>query len=119
MPSKKTLITTSIDPDILKRIDRVCEARAESRSAYVQRALKNSLPDEEKYLEEMESPLMRGLYKVLGSQQGLTVLAKLFRDQLSEDEIARIAMTASKDTERGQQRASAKKGKRKYKEATT
>jgi hypothetical protein len=104
----KVRISMTIDPKILKRIDAVCDAREEPRSAYIERVLKHSLREEEAYLEEMESPLWRGIYKALSSPGTLTMLAKVLGDELSDEDKAQMATAVRKHAKRGQERAKQK-----------
>ncbi len=78
----KERVSVTLPPGLLERVDRVAEERGESRAVTMERMLGNSIDFEEKFLKDMENPLVRGLAKaVFASPQFLDAIAFVVRDQ--------------------------------------
>jgi len=71
MATNKEKIGISIDADLLARIDAVCEARNEARSAWFERIASKEIKEEESFVTDMENPLIRGFARVLVSHPKL------------------------------------------------
>lgn len=101
----------TIEPELLRRIDAVCEARGEPRSAYIARALRSSIAEEEKFLREMESPVWRALYATLANSPGiLSAVASLVNEELTDEMRAEIKEGLAEQGKRGRERVKGRKG---------
>ena len=89
--AQRDRITVTIDPAVLSRIDAIAQARKESRSATIERILRNGARDEEETLEKVGTGIEgRVMAILLHNPQILNVMSKLVGDQLTEDELTRI-----------------------------
>lgn len=78
-------IGTSIrlDEDLVKRLDALAELRAESRSALIERILKNGVDDEEQFWRVLaKNPLYREVSRLLLKPHVAMALAKSVGEQL-------------------------------------
>ena len=53
-------ISITIDPDLLQRLDQVAERLGETRTAVIERAIRNDLKSQEEYLDSLSTPIGRG-----------------------------------------------------------
>ncbi|MEM9419349.1 MAG: hypothetical protein AAGA25_09915 [Planctomycetota bacterium] len=110
MPENKAKIAVSIDADLARRIDAVCEARDENRSQVVQRIIREGIDEEEKYIQGMENPLIRGILETMtSSPKVLRLMAEIVGEELTEDRLLDIQEGTKKQAQRGRERKQAKK----------
>tara|TARA_A100001391_G_scaffold194808_2_gene171437 strand:- start:2588 stop:2974 length:387 start_codon:yes stop_codon:yes gene_type:complete len=89
--SQRERITVTIDPAVLQRIDAISQAREESRSATIERILRNGAQDEEEMLETIGKGIQGQVMAVLlNNPQILNAMSKLVGDQLTDDDLARL-----------------------------
>ncbi|MBO6740432.1 MAG: ribbon-helix-helix protein, CopG family [Phycisphaerales bacterium] len=84
-------INTTLDHSLTERIDAIAEARDESRSATIERMLRNQIAEEEKMLEQLgigiEGRIMAFL---LNNPKALDVMSKIIGESLTDEERARL-----------------------------
>lgn len=84
-------ITLTLDHELTKRIDAVAEARDESRSATIERMLRNSIEEEERFLGQVGTGIEgRIMALMLENPKLINSLSKLVGDELSEDQLKRL-----------------------------
>jgi len=89
--AQRERITVTIDPAVLKRIDAISQAREESRSATIERILRNGARDEEEMLETIGKGIQGQVMAVLlNNPQILNAMSKLVGDQLADEDLARL-----------------------------
>lgn len=89
--SSRERVTLTLDPTVLSRIDQVAQARDESRSATIERILRNGVAEEERLLESIgEGVEGRIIAFLLQSPQALSVLAKAVGDELDQEQLAKL-----------------------------
>lgn len=90
MPIKER-ITLTIDPAVLARIDSVAEARQESRSATVERILRNGVEEELHLLKTIGLGIEgKVLAYLLQSPKALQRLAQVIGAEITPDNLAAI-----------------------------
>lgn len=101
----KEVTTVRLDKELLDRIDRVAEARGESRSITIERMLKNEVPGEEDFIQQMEQGLMRGLARVISSAPtAANFILWLAGESVSNTQLDRRLENLRAQIERGKQR---------------
>lgn len=109
----KAKIGISIDPQLLGRIDAVCEARGEPRSAFIERVLVNEIAGEEEFVQDMENPFTRAVARAMTASPKVTeLLAKFVVSDLPAEDRKKIHGWLTDQLERGSGRMAAKKGRR-------
>jgi len=84
-------ITTTIDHSLAERIDAVSKARDESRSATVERMLRNQIIEEENLLEQIGTGIEgRVMSILLQNPKILNVMSKLVGESLTDEELAKL-----------------------------
>jgi len=112
--TNKERINITIAPDLLGRIDAVCEARNEARSAWFERIAKRVIEDEEQFIGDMESPLYRGVARALAAHPKiLDIVAKISMESLAPEERQRMVRELEKQSKRGAERSAKRKKKAK------
>lgn len=107
----KDKIGISIDHDLLTRIDAVCEAKNEARSAWFERIARNSIQDEEQFVADMENPLIRGVVRaMIADKHVLALLAKAFGENSTPEQLERIQRLLPRQIELGKERQAMRKG---------
>ena len=89
--AQRERITVTIDPAVLERINAIAKARQESRSATIERILRNGARDEEDVLETVGRGVEgRVMAVLLNNPQILNVMSKMVGAQLTDDELTRL-----------------------------
>tara|TARA_R110002111_G_scaffold159236_2_gene225930 strand:- start:2140 stop:2490 length:351 start_codon:yes stop_codon:yes gene_type:complete len=115
--AQRDRITVTIDPAVLQRIDVIAQSRKESRSATIERVLRNGAKDEEDMLEQVGTGIEgRVMAILLNNPQILNVMSKLVGDQLTDTELTRLQDGGSNVVEAGKRYRSTHKTKSKKKE---
>lgn len=84
-------ITTTIDHSLAERIDAVAKARDESRSAAVERMLRNQIIEEENLLAQIGTGVEgRVMSILLQNPKILNVMSKLVGESLTDEELAKL-----------------------------
>ncbi len=111
MSENKEKISISIEADLLRRLDAVCEARGDSRSAVIERILRDEMPEEESFLQGMEDPMSRALIATLiRSPAVLKVIATVAGKAISDADLKRVQERAPEHFRRGKERERKKRG---------
>ena len=84
-------INTTLDHALTERIDAVAQARDESRSATIERMLRNQIEDEEKVLKQVGTGIHgRIMALMLENPKILTTMSKLVGESLTDEQLARL-----------------------------
>ena len=105
----RTQISIKLDTDLLERIDRLAESIGSTRTAIIEQAIKNDLPESERYYRSLENPVVRSVHAVLTQPHILEALAKLTRQEMTPEEFANITEKAPVQRERARERSQAKR----------
>lgn len=104
-------VTVTLDASLLRRIDRVAEARGEARSAVVERMVANEIGEEERFMRLMENPATRLIFQTLMSNPRIVEsIAVLVGDKLDPEDAERMAKVIREQTKRGRERRGKKHG---------
>lgn len=115
--AQRERITVTIDPAVLQRIDAIAQAREESRSATIERVLRNGARNEEDLLERVGTGIEgRVMAILLHNPQILNVMSKLIGDQLTDTEFTRLQEGGSNVVQAGKRYRSTHETKAKKKE---
>tara|TARA_R110002072_G_scaffold95141_2_gene209676 strand:+ start:4504 stop:4884 length:381 start_codon:yes stop_codon:yes gene_type:complete len=94
--STRDRITTTLDSSITKRIDVIAEFRNESRSATIERMLKNGIESEEEMLASIGVGVQgRITALLLDNPNILSGLSKALGDVLTDEQLAKIEESGS------------------------
>lgn len=111
-------VTISLDPDLIAHVDHIAQIRDETRTAVIERAIRNALPEEEKFLRLLSNPVARAVYdKVLSSPRLLEVIAAAVHEDLAPGEVealkaAQPRMSAAGKRAQAERESSQKKKRR-------
>ena len=84
-------INTTLDHSLTERIDAIAEARDESRSATIERMLRNQIADEEKILQQVGTGVEgRIMAFLLNNPKALDAMSRTIGQSLTDDERARL-----------------------------
>lgn len=84
-------ITLTLDHTLTKRIDAVAQARDESRSATIERMLRNQIEEEEKLLAQVGTGIEgRIMALMLENPKILNTMSKLVGESLTDEQLARL-----------------------------
>lgn len=108
-------ISITLDEEMIARIDQLAADINVTRTAIIEQALKNDLPEQESFHESLENPLMRGIHKKLTSPAILRTLAKLTQQDMTDEEIEQIVNKGPRQREAAKKRAESRKAMRKTK----
>jgi len=101
----KEITTVRLDPELIRRLDAVAEARGESRSVVIERVLRNEVADEEDFVNEMEHPVMRALVRmIIASPAATRFVIWLAGGTTDEAELRRRIETLRKQIKLGEAR---------------
>lgn len=106
--ANKIRITVTVDPDLIERIDQVCEHLDESRSHFIERALHSTVDEEERWSEQMESPVLRTIYSKLANPAALRMMARIVGESLTDEEIEAVQHRGRKAKEIGKKKKRSK-----------
>ncbi len=102
----KRPISITLDEPMIERLDALAALEGTTRTAIIERALRNDLPEQESFHKDLENPLMRALHaQITRSPTVMRTLATMVRQELTEEQIERILEKAPVDRERAKQRA--------------
>lgn len=81
-------VTISLDPDLIAQVDRIAEIRGETRTAVIERAIRNALPEEERFLRLLANPVARAVFdKVMSSPRLMEAIAAAVHEDLEPGEV--------------------------------
>lgn len=109
----RTQISIKLDEDLLVRVDKLAADVGSNRTAVIEQAIKNDLPEQEAFHKSLENPVMRAIHERITSPSMLRLLAKLASEEVSEAEIARIVERAPVQRDLAKDRATQRKAARK------
>ena len=105
----KTQISIKLDTDLLGRIDQLAEDVGVTRTAIIEKALKNDVPSQEAFYRSLEDPVMRAVHSQLTKPSVLRLLARITDGGISDSEIEEITAKAPRQIEVGKRRQTEKK----------
>lgn len=110
-------VTISLDPDLIAQVDRIAEIRGETRTAVIERSIRNNLPGEEKFLKLLGNPVARAVFdKVLSSPRLIEAISAVVHEDLAPGEVEALRAAQPRLSEAGRrvqsERASSKKSGR-------
>lgn len=110
-------VTISLDPDLIAQVDRIAEIRGETRTAVIERSIRNNLPGEEKFLKLLGNPVARAVFdKVLSSPRLIEAISAVVHEDLAPGEVEALKAAQPRLSEAGKrvqaERASSKKSGR-------
>ncbi|MEO1716948.1 MAG: ribbon-helix-helix domain-containing protein [Planctomycetota bacterium] len=111
----KTQTSIKIDSDLMARVDRLAKMRGESRTAVIERCLRNAVPELEQYFENMQNPAFRAAQQLITrNPKVLRAISAALLEELPQEEAERIARVAAADRQRAKEskRSKKKTGKR-------
>ncbi len=87
MNEPKDRISITIDPQVLARIDEVCERSGEARSAMIERVMSYALEDLDEELKRLESPVIQAVTRALvASPELFAALSRITEGKVSREE---------------------------------
>jgi metal-responsive CopG/Arc/MetJ family transcriptional regulator len=107
----RTQISIKLDTDLLERIDKLASDVGISRTAVIEQAVKNDLPEQESFHKSLENPVIRAMHEKLTSPGVLRMLAKLAQTDMSDEEISEIVEKGPRQRDAARARRTKKKGK--------
>ena len=107
----RTQISIKLDQDLLARVDQLAEAAGTNRTAVIEQAIKNDLPEQEAFQRSLENPAIRAIHKQITRPGMLQLIAKLANEQLSEEELSQLVEKAPRQREAAERRVAERKGK--------
>jgi len=79
----------NLDEGLIAQYDELAELRQESRSAVIERVLRNGLEDERRFLRVMGNPIAgRLIEKILASPKLAEMIGRVVQEQVSPEELA-------------------------------
>lgn len=99
----KRPISISIETDLLDRVDRLAELRGDTRTAVIERAIRNDIAEQEEFIESLANPVVRGVHKTLTSSPTLLrIIARLVDEDMSDGDIRALMERAPRDRKAGE-----------------
>lgn len=101
----KRPISISLEESLIDRLDALCDLEGSTRTAIIERALHNDLPDQESYQRMLENPVLRVLQdQISRSPVLLQTIAAIMNEKLTPDQLAEVREIAREDRERAKSR---------------
>jgi len=105
----RTQISIKLDTDLLERIDKLAEDINVTRTAIIEQAIKNDLPEQESFHKSLENPIINAMHEKLTSPTVMRLLAKLAHTDMTDDEIEEIVNKGPRQRDAAKKRAESKK----------
>lgn len=106
---KKMRISLTIDPAVVKRINRVAKAQKKSRSAWIETACQDQLGQAEMFVKMTQQPeLVQAFGRAFGDPSVMRQMAEVMGQELTDDQLEMFTSAMDKLVE-GQPK---RKGKR-------
>jgi len=97
----------NLEADLIAQYDELAEVRQESRSAVIERVLRNGLEDERRFLRVMGSPVTGQLIeKILTSPKLAEMIGRVVQEEVSPEQLAEARQKAPKLREAAKKRRS-------------
>lgn len=106
----RTQISIKLEDDLLERIDRLAAAVGSTRTAVIEKAVQNDLPQQEAFHKSLENPVVRAIHERITSPGVLRLLARLADESMTDDEINAIIDRAPAQREAAKQRKADRSG---------
>lgn len=88
MAKRKRIVTFSVDPDLVKKIDRVAKSLGMSRSEWIERSLRDSVAGDEIGVKVLLHPgFAEAFMKSLSNPQVLKGLARAMGEEVSDEQL--------------------------------
>lgn len=107
----RTQISIKLDTELLERIDKLASDIGSTRTAVIEQAVKNDLPEQESFHKSLENPIINAMHEKLTSPSVLRLLAKLAHTDMSDEEISEIVDKGPRQRNAARQRRVEKKAK--------
>ena len=107
----RTQISIKLDEDLLTRVDQLAEAAGTNRTAVIEQAIKNDLPQQEDYQRSLENPIVRAIHKQITTPRMLQAIAKIVNEDMTEEERAELLEKAARQRDAAERRIEDRKGK--------
>lgn len=86
--ARKITVTIAIDPEDVRRIDRITSVSKQSRSAWFREAIRDAIGQEEAAVKFFTDPLLRDTFTRLMSQPGVfSHIARAMGEELPDDQL--------------------------------
>jgi metal-responsive CopG/Arc/MetJ family transcriptional regulator len=88
--STRINFSVSLLPELVERLDAIAQERHESRSAVIERIIRNGVPDEEQFLQSIENPVKLTIMDLLQrNPKVIKALATVLGEYIDDDMIER------------------------------
>lgn len=114
----RTQISIKLEDGLLERIDQLAESVGVTRTAVIEKALKDDLPQQEAFHRSLENPVIRAIHAKLTSPTMLRLIGRLANDEFSDAEIEALAVRGPQQRAGAESRAAARKARTRPGEAT-
>ena len=99
-----------MDAALLRRLDKVCDARNQARSQVIERIVGDQIEKEEGFVKDMENPVLRTVLNAMVNTPGLIhTMAKLVGQNMTDEELDNLRVGAKEQIEYGKARQQLKK----------
>lgn len=105
----RTQISIKLDEALLVRVDQLAEAAGTNRTAVIEQAVKNDLPEQEAFQRSLENPAVRAIHEQITRPAVLQLLARLANERMSDEELAEVLQKAPRQREAAERRVVARK----------
>lgn len=105
----RTQISIKLDTELLKRIDQLATDVGVTRTAVIEKAVLNDLPEQESFHKSLENPLIRGIHEKVTTPAVLRLLANMTMQDMSDEEINELVEKGPRQRDAARRRAAAKK----------
>lgn len=102
-------ISIKLNSDLLDRIDKLAKDVGVTRTAIIEQAVENDLPEQESFHKSLENPLIRGIHEKITSPTVLRLLARLSSGEITDEEITNIMEKAPRQRDAARTRTAAKR----------
>lgn len=106
----RTQISIKLDEDLLARIDQLAAEVGTTRTAVIEKAVENDLPQQEAFHKSLENPVVRAIHERITSPGVLRLLARLADEPMTDDEINALVERAPAQRAAAKQRKADRSG---------
>lgn len=98
--AKKVRIGLTLDPSVVKRVDRVAKAQRKSRSAWIETACLDQLSQAEMFVKMTQQPELASAFaRAFGDPSVMRRMAEVMGQELTDDQLDLFTVTLDKLTE--------------------
>ena len=105
-------ISIKLDEDLLARVDQLAEATGTNRTAVIEQAVKNDLPEQEAFQQSLENPTIRALHKQITRPALLRAIAMLANERMTDEDLAEVVERAPRQRAAVERRVAERKGRK-------